>query len=138
MERFPDWAARLSDFIDEIKASPFDWSADCFCGWAAGAVMAQTGKDIAVEFRGKYKTAKGALRVLKRKGVDNLADGVALYLPRYDHPSQAQVGDIAAIPKDDEFGFTLGIVNGESILVPGELCMGVMPREAATQAFKVG
>lgn len=139
MKRYPDWAKRLNDFIDSVRAVPFSWERhDCAVGFAAGAVLAQTGVDVAGKFRGKFKTAQGALRVLKKAGHDNLADAVAALLPRYDHPSQAHLGDVAAIPKDDEFGFTIGVVNGETILVLSERSMGVVPRELATQAFKVG
>ena len=138
MKRFPDWAARLNDFVDGVKRSPFAWAEhDCFCGWAADAVLAMTGEDIAAQWRGRYKTAKGAAGVLKRAGFDNLADGMAAVLPEI-HLSQAKLGDIAAIPDDTPFGFTLGIVNGETILVLGEKAMGTVPLFKATRAFAVG
>lgn len=139
MIRLPDWAARLHDFIDSVKREPFSWDGgDCALGWAARAVEAQTGVDPVAAYRGKFKTAKGALAAMKKMGASDLAEAAALFLPRHDHPSQAQIGDIAAVPKDDAFGFTLGIVNGETILVLREDGMGIVPRTAATQAFKVG
>lgn len=138
MIRLPDWAARLHDFVDGVKRSPFAWDGhDCFIGWAADAVLAMTGEDIAAAYRGKYKTAMGGAAVLRRAGFDDLADGVASLLPEI-HISQARLGDIAAIPSDGPFGWSLGIVNGETILTVGENVMGVAPLLTATRAFQVG
>ena len=138
IQRLPDWLARLHDFIDSVKAAPFSWEADCALGFAAGAVQAQTGVDLAANLRGRHKTARGAMRTLRSMGVETLADAVALHLPRLEHPSQAQIGDIALIPTDGPFGYALGVFNGETIVAPGVNGMGVLPRTAATQAFKVG
>ncbi|TPN44466.1 hypothetical protein FJ981_28125 [Mesorhizobium sp. B1-1-4] len=140
MNRLPDWPARLHDFIDGVKRSPFAWDGhDCFIGWAADAVLAMTGEDIAARYRGKYKTAKGGAAVLRRAGFDNLADGMASLLPEYpEGVSRAKLGDIAAIPTDGPFGWSLGIVNGETILTAGEKAMGVSPLLTATRAFRVG
>lgn len=139
MKRRQDWAARLADFIDGAKREAFAWGdGDCVMGWAARAVEAQTGVDPAAEFRGRYATVAGARRALKKTGAADLLECVAAFLPAYDHPSQAQMGDIAAIRTDGPFGFTLGIVNGETILVRGENGMHVAPRHMAVRAYRVG
>jgi len=138
MDRLPDWAARLHDFIDGVKRDPFAWNShDCVFGWAADAVLAITGEDVAAPYRGKYKSAKGAAGVLKRAGFDDLAEAVASLLPEI-HISQARIGDLAAIPTDGPFGWSIGIVNGETILTVGETAMGVSPLLSATRAFRVG
>jgi hypothetical protein len=138
MIRLPDWPARLHDFVDSVKASPFAWTFhDCLCGWTADAALAMTGEDIAAGYRGKYKTAAGAARLLKNAGFSNLADAVGSKLPEI-HISRARIGDIAAIPDDSPFGYTLGIVNGEMILVLGEHQMGLVPLFDAKRAFAVG
>lgn len=138
MKRLPDWNARLHAFVDSVKRSPFAWAShDCFCGWAADAVEAMTGEDIATAYRSAYSTPKGAVDVMKAAGFATLADLVASHLPEI-HLSQAHVGDIAAIEDDSPFGYTLGIVNGEMILVLGERAMGTVPLFSAARAFKVG
>jgi hypothetical protein len=138
VKRLPDWPARLHEFVDGVKRSPFGWGgSDCLIGWAADAVLAMTGEDIAAPWRGKYKTARGAAGALKRAGFDNLADGLATVLPEI-HLSRARLGDLAAIPDDGPFGWSLGIVNGETILVRGETAMGTVPLDRATRAFRVG
>ena len=136
LKRKGDWAARLHKHIDAGKTKAFDWAEhNCGCHWAAGAVKAVTGKNLAAEY--DAKTAKGLMAAMKSNGFKNVADLVASKLPEIA-VSQAVFGDIAAIPVDDGFGFTLGIVNGETILVLREDGLGIMPLFSAKRAFKVG
>lgn len=136
LQRKGDWAARLHAHVDAGKLKAFDWANhNCGCHWAGGAIEAMTGVDIASEY--SAKTSKGLLAMMKRKGFKNVADLVASELPEIKI-SQAVMGDIAAIPVKDGFGFTLGIVNGETILVLREDGMGLMPLFSAKRAFKVG
>lgn len=138
MRRLPDWPVRLHDFVDGVKRSPFKWEThDCWLGWAADAAIAIIGVDIGADYRGQYSNAIEAARVMKKAGFSNLADLVASHLPEI-HVSQAKIGDIAAIADDTPFGFTLGIINGETILVLGEQCMGVELLSRAARVFQVG
>lgn len=138
MKRLPDWPRRLHDFLDEVKRKRFEWASNnCGEHFAAGAVLAVTGEDIAAPWRGRYKSAAGALRVMKNAGFMNLGDMVASVLPEI-HPSRAKLGDIATVPADGPFGTSLGIINGEVILVLGENGMGVVPMSFATRVFAVG
>lgn len=138
MKRLPDWPKRLHDFVDGVKRQPFDWTAfNCGEHWAAGAVMAVTGEDIVAPYKGRWSSARGMVRVMKNEGHADLADWLGSILPE-QHVSRVRPGDIAAIPKDDAFGFTLGIVNGEMIMVLGEQSMGLVPLFDATRAFRVG
>jgi hypothetical protein len=138
MKRRGDWHSRLNAFVDQVKRRPFQWQThDCFIGWAADAVLAMTDEDIAAPYRGKYASAKGAAGIMKRAGFDNLGDGIASLLPEI-HVSRARLGDLAIVPADGPFGASIGIVNGEVILVLGEKNMGVVPMSRATRAFAVG
>lgn len=138
MKRRGDWHSRLNAFIDEVKRKPFDWQThNCGEHFAFGAVEAMTGEDIGATYRGRYQGAAGAVRVMKNDGFDDLGDLLASHLPE-KHVSRARLGDLVAIPDDSPFGFTLGIVNGESVLVLGETSMGVVPITKATRAFAVG
>ncbi|MET3602224.1 DUF6950 family protein, partial [Martelella mangrovi] len=47
-------------------------------------------------------------------------------------------GDVAAIPSNDGFGFTLGIVNGERIFVLRPEGFGTVDLLAASRAFSIG
>lgn len=137
LSRAFDWPVRLERFLDENRASAFSWNGgDCVVGWAADAVLAMTDVDLAAASRGKYKTERGAIRVMIKAGFDNLADLIGSMLEEI-HPSQACIGDIAALPTEGPLGFSVGIVNGETILVRGLDCMSVAPLSAATRAFRV-
>lgn len=139
LKRRYDWPVRLHEFIDKAKTSAFEWSVhDCVIGWAADAVLAMTDVDLVADFRGTYKDAKSALGILRKNGYSDLADAVADLLPEC-HPSRAHLGDIAAIADETSLlKSSLGIINGETILVLREDGMGIVPRERATRTFKVG
>lgn len=139
LKRRGDWAARLHEHVDAIKNTPFAWSNNnCGKHWAGGAVEAMTGVDVTSKY-GSATTVRGLVAAMRRAGFDNVADLVAAELPEIpEGVCQARLGDIAAIPNDDAFGYTLGIVNGETILVLGEASMGHVPLFKATRAFRVG
>jgi hypothetical protein len=138
LTRLPDWRRRFADEIDRLWRTPFDWDGhECVIGLAGNMALAITGVDCAAEYRGTYKTAAGALKVMRAAGYENVADMVGAMLPEI-HPSLAHVGDIAAIPMDSPFGFALGVVNGERILVLMPDGIGTVDLLDATRAFKVG
>lgn len=57
---------RLSDFLRAGAARPFVWGeADC-CTFACDWVLTRLGKDPALPWRGRYRTARGAARHLLR------------------------------------------------------------------------
>ncbi|SOC22009.1 DUF6950 family protein [Rhodobacter maris] len=134
--RRADWRARLHAEIEAHRREGFAWGRrDCALGLAAGAVLAMTGEDLAAAWRGRYRSASGAARVLRAAGFDSLGDAVAAVLPEI-HPSQAHVGDIAFLD-EGEIG-ALGIVNGGTLIVLGLDGIGPRERAAAVRAFKVG
>ncbi|EKF43973.1 hypothetical protein NA8A_04155 [Nitratireductor indicus C115] len=137
MNRYSFWQSALLDYVEENKARPFAWGAfDCAL-FAAGAVAAMTGEDIASGYRGRYTSLAGGLRLLKRDGFASHADLAAAHLPEI-HPSQAQVGDIAAVPAHDAGLFALGIVQGERIiLLREEGGLGSADFFEAARAFRV-
>jgi len=81
----------LAREIDSATNRPFVWGeCDC-CLFAAGVVKAMTGKDYASEFRGKYKSARGALGALKRYGKGDLEKTMDSKLPRTSSPGRGDV-----------------------------------------------
>ncbi|MDF2603503.1 hypothetical protein [Sphingomonas sp.] len=73
MHRKPDWDARLAAYLEPLRARPFVWGEHDCCIFAAGAVEAMTGVDPMPEFRGRYRTAIGSARALRRYGAGDLA-----------------------------------------------------------------
>lgn len=72
MHRLPNWEARLAAYLSPLRLRPFAWGSHDCCLFAAGAVEAMTGVDPMPEFRGRYSTAIGAARALKRYGAGTL------------------------------------------------------------------
>lgn len=130
LARVPDWRPRLVAYLEEVRTRPFAYGTHDCALFAAGAVQAMTGHDLAAEFRGQYASLKEGLK---------LAKGSHLQILRQHFESIptafAAVGDLALI---GEVGFpALGIFEGEMILVLREDGLGLISRAAATQAWKV-
>jgi len=137
MTRKDNWRKTFETTIDDLKERPFAWGSDCLFGLVVPILDAIS--DDAPRFRayaGRYKTAKGALGVMRRSGFTNLADLVASEMPEI-HPSQCRIGDIVAIPTDDDFGFSLGVVNGDRVFVKLESGIGTRDLLEAKRAFQV-
>lgn len=145
MKRLPNWRARLEQFIDQVERDGFDYGpADCGPNWAGRAVEAVLGIDPAAPYRGRYTTELGALRLMRRAGHQNLGDMVGALLLEATgteteiHPSQARLGDLMAVPDAGGFGCSLGICNGERILVRRRDGKGTLDRLAAVRAWRLG
>lgn len=129
--RLPDWRPRLVAYLEEVRTRPFAYGAHDCALFAAAAVLAMTGTDLAADYRGRYTSLKEGLKLA---GASHLQ-----ILRQHFEPiptAFAGVGDLAMI---GEVGFpALGIFEGEHILVLREDGLGLMPRAAATQAWRVG
>jgi hypothetical protein len=134
MNRLPSWRTRLGLYLAEAARTPFaEGRHDCAL-FAAGAVLAMTGMDPAAPFRGRYRTTRGGLRVLRRAGYrDHLALAVA-HLEEVP-PSFARVGDLAAVQGAD--GPALGVVQGERIYVLRPEGMATVSLLQAMRAWRV-
>lgn len=134
--RKQDWYSGLSAYIDEAFRRPFSYGAfDCTL-FAAGAVEAMTGVNLAQEYLGRYQTLAGGIRHLKKMGFADHVEYVASLFVEI-HPSMAQIGDIAVI--DTEAGFGLGVVQGSRIYVtqPDAHGLGLVDLLTASRAFRV-
>lgn len=139
LRRKPMWISAYHDAIEDIRRTPFSWSAhDCAVGLAARVIEAITGEDLAAEWRGRYDDATSAYRVMRQAGFASLGDLAASFLPELAHSSEAQIGDIAVIPVDTVFGHVLGVFNGEQVAVLHEDGLGWVFRNKVERAFKVG
>jgi hypothetical protein len=135
IKRLPDWSKRFHDYIDEIKATPFNWETHNCAHICAGAVVAMTGKDLSVGYK-RAKSTRHFIEAMKKHKFNNLTELVASKLNKI-HISKAKIGDIAAFKSDDAFGISLGIVNGDHVLVFDEKGMGIRPLFDADFAFEV-
>lgn len=133
--RLPDWRARFSSFITDCRGQPFERGVHDCALYMADGVFAQTGVDIAADFRGRYKTLGGADRALKKYGAGDLESTVAVLLPEID-PVRARLGDVVIF--DQPEGLTCGfrLTSIVSAVTPAGL--GEFGLDLVTRAFKVG
>lgn len=94
MKRLPDWEERLAAYIEPRRRTPFAWGSNDCCTFTLGAVGAMTGLDPMPEFRGHYKTARGAVRALRRIGAGDLVATLTQKLGEPIEPALAQRGDV--------------------------------------------
>lgn len=98
MNRLPDWRTRLHRYLAGCAKRPLAWGRwDCALH-AADAVEVMTGVDLAADMRGRYTTAIGAQRALKRLGY---ADVVELAEAHLTASPRAREGDIVAVQVKD-------------------------------------
>lgn len=138
MTRLDDWRARLAAEMDRQRRDPFVWGKhDCAIGFAAGIVLALTGEDLAAPYRGRYRTAKGAQKLLAEAGADTLGDFISQHFHEV-HPSQARVGDLGVVPSDGPINEAICMFDASGVVVMTEQGHGRLPRDAAFRAFRVG
>jgi hypothetical protein len=95
VSRLPDWLTRLGALVASRLDSPFVWGRNDCCLWAADAVQAVTGVDLAADLRGTYRSQRGALRTINRAG--GLAALCDQRLGPEVRPTMAQVGDVGLV-----------------------------------------
>lgn len=136
LERLPDWQPRLRAYLMGVgEQALVAGQHDCAL-FGAGGVEAETGVDLAADWRGRYATFAGGKRILRRAG---FADHIALigeHLPEVA-VQFARPGDIAIVPTEN--GDAVGIVQGSSVYVltpTGRI--GLVSIMRAARVFKVG
>jgi hypothetical protein len=113
MVRLPDWEDRLHAYLDRLAGAAFVWGKHDCALFAAGAVQAITDRDPAATFRGRYTTARGSVRALRRWGAGDLEKTVAAMFP--DRASAfARRGDLVLV------GDMVGVCVGADALLVGE------------------
>lgn len=136
LARLPDWQPRLRRWLSTVAGHPLvPGQHDC-CLFGAGAVLAQTGVDIAKGWRGRYTTFAGGRRILRKAGFADHIALIAHHLPEA-HVSAALPGDIAVVP--GEGGDAVGVVQGAAVYVLTEAGrLGLVPMAPVLRLFKVG
>jgi hypothetical protein len=131
MTRLDNWQANLSDLIRAREKEPFDIvNFNCLM-WALEAVEAITGESHYKLFAGKFKTVKGAARVLRIKGkVETSAQFLENLLGERQHIFFVRKGDIVITDSQDPlltlpsdvalFGSPVGVCYGELTYFVGE------------------
>jgi len=111
---------------------PFEWGVNDCCLFAADAVLAMTGEDLAKPLRG-YTSALAAKRLVDEAG--GLRELVSQFLGEAVSPLMAAVGDVVLL--ENEGRDLLGICNGTNVIGAGERGMAVLGMDLARAAWKV-
>jgi hypothetical protein len=100
MKRVNDWPTQLANFLLEKRKQPFEWGSNDCCLFAADAIIAMGGKDVAEDVRGRYKTAIGARRIMKNLGAANVVELLTQRLGKPD--DKITRGAIVVVESDGE------------------------------------
>ena len=135
LTRQPGWPERLVALIEDRRRTPFAWGVHDCCLFAADAVLAITGTDLAADWRGTYSSEHSAARMLQQQGGCEAL--VARHLPAYTHPLMAHRGDVVCV--DLEGRATLGVVVGNGFwAAPGEHGLVMRPMAEVQRVYAVG
>src|SRR6185437_16001334 len=119
MIRFPDWPIRLEQFLRESSTEPFQYGRHDCCVFVANAVLAMTGRDLAADVRGRYRSRKEALALAQdrtgTRSIRALIETLLCDLPEVA-PRMAQRGDIVLVKRASDVSLGLVALNGKEIL----------------------
>ena len=110
MARIDNWERHLAEAIDIARVKPFAWGFhDCATLAFGIRSLLTNGEDVAALWRGRYSTALGSARVMRRLGWASLeAMGLALLGAPCETPLLAQRGDIVLADTGLGFGICVG------------------------------
>ena len=98
MRRREDWPERLAAVVKGALDVPFAWGRNDCALFASDCAKAMCDEDPAAAYRGKYKSARGALAALKRIGgvasIEGLANAV---LGAPIEVAEARRGDVVLV-----------------------------------------
>lgn len=145
--RKEDWPEILAEFfalrsVQDLPSATFAWGTHDCALFVCDAVRAMTAVDLAADFRFKYSSERGALRVMQTfagGGLAELADKMAAQHGLAEVPQlMAQRGDIVLVTSESGEP-ALGIVsmNGWDIFVVGKQGLVTRPLDAAVKAWRI-
>ena len=121
------------------RGTPFEWGENDCALFACDVLLEATGQDFAAPFRGRYKSAVGAARVLKKfsgGGLEATAEKIARDEGHAEvAPLMAQRGDMVLV--EAEAGPALGVCLGEAAAVAGQEGMIMVPARSWLRAWRV-
>lgn len=98
-------AARLMDYTSKAMRQPFSYATghDCAQGFVGGWVLSETGQDVAKPWRGRYRTARGCYRLVRRSGglVAMMSEGLGAF--GFSRTFAPELGDVGAVMMQTEF-----------------------------------
>jgi hypothetical protein len=131
--RYDNWPEKLNELIEARLNKPFKWGEHDCCLFAADAILAMTGTDLASDLRGTYASKTKAAKIVKEKGglaqiaTDRLGEPIPVLM--------AKRGDIVLMPVAT--GNCLAVCLGDKLAAPGPDALVFAPLNVAISAWKV-
>jgi hypothetical protein len=129
--RIPAWEDALVNYMAMKRHEPFEYGVNDCCLFAAGAVIEITGEDPMPEFRGKYDSLKGSLKVIKEIGAGTLEATLDAKFQEIGI-GHAQRGDLAF------FDGSVGVVMGGFAYFASDDGLEKIPRALWDKCWSVG
>ena len=134
-----DFAERLFAAVAARRDTPFEWGVNDCALFACDVIRDASGVDYAAPLRGRYKSARGAARVLKEfagGGIEDAAEAIARDAGLAEVPPlMARRGDFIMV--ESEAGPALGVCLGEVAALMGASCMVTYPLPSWWRAWRV-
>jgi hypothetical protein len=134
LDKHQDWHAKTFDpFLRERAEMPFAWGTNDCALFAADAILANTGVDIADDFRGKYTTQLGAFQTIRDvTGGTTVADAAAYCankhgLTEHKYPLMAKRGDLVVIQNGENLIAGVVHLNGHHVISVSETGLVRLP-----------
>jgi len=144
LTRTDHWATReLNTHLEDTASTPFEWGTHDCALFAANAIEAMTGVDIASDFRGQYTDEASAMEAIQSITGGTTVEDAAAYcaakhgLVELEHPLMAQRGDLVVL--EDSGRIIAGIVHltGRHIVAAGEHGLKRIPITSVKRAWRV-
>lgn len=145
LTRLPYWDTRfLHSYLIAHANDPFRWGSNDCCMFAANAIQSFTNVDIASDFRGRYTTQLGALRLIQSVTSTGTTpvDAVAYCANRngmvpYAYPLQAQRGDLVVLTNGADVIGGIVDINGRHVISVATTGLVRLPITKIVRAWKV-
>jgi hypothetical protein len=144
LKRIQHWQTRAyHQFLADRKRTPYQWGVNDCALFAADGILAQTGTDIAADFRGKYHDEASAYAAIKTVcGGATVADAAAYCATQHgmaelQHPLMAQRGDLVIVENAGSLIAGLVHLNGREVAVVGDEGWFGLPVTSVKRAWRV-
>lgn len=144
LTRKKHWAERaFHDFLISRSKAPFVWGSNDCALFAADAIEATTGTDIAGDFRGKYTDEASAFALIQSvTGGKTVADAAAhcatkAGLAELQYPLMAQRGDLVVLEESGRLVAGVIHLNGSKAVVVGPDGLKLLPISDVKRAWRV-
>jgi hypothetical protein len=137
--RTPGWDVRLAEVVEGLREAPFAWgTADCLT-MVADVDLAMTGHDPMAGQRGKYRSAGGAVRLMRKLGYVSIDTALGALYPETG-PAMARRGDCGLVAANEgTFLFGAVVVLGDVVMArASQGGLTLLPRERLLRAYRIG